>query len=383
MSKVVFSFVFIAILALVSTLLFLLNAYVYMRLSVLLPAVPWVRGVFKYAFVFLAIGFIAGRLLERVQYSPLSTFLINAGSIWLGFLLYALLLFLLTDIVLLFFRWWGHVPLEITRYYFSLGVALLTVGICFFAYVHSKQVQVTTLDLPIDKPAGPLKTLNVVSVSDIHLGTLIKNSRIRHIVDRINALNPDIVLLAGDVVDEDLAPVIRYHLADELTRIRARYGVYAITGNHEYIGGAEAAVAYLSQYHIRYLRDQAVKVADSFYLIGREDRTKDRFTGTRRLPLNTIMSGLDRSLPIIMMDHQPVDLGAAVSSGVDYQISGHTHHGQLFPCNLITDRIFEKSWGYLRKGATHFYVSCGVGTWGPPMRLGSYSEIVQTVLHFQ
>ena len=130
------------------------------------------------------------------------------------------------------------------------------------------------------------------------------------------------------------------------------------------------------------LRDQMITVAESMVIVGREDRSKRGFSGEQRKSLAEIMDGIDRSLPILMMDHQPAKLQEAVDQGVDLQLSGHTHHGQLWPFQLITNRMYEVSWGYKKKGNTHFYVSCGVGTWGPPVRIGNTPEIMQINLTF-
>jgi len=123
-------------------------------------------------------------------------------------------------------------------------------------------------------------------------------------------------------------------------------------------------------------------VKNSFTIVGREDRSYNRGSARRRKSLEELMKGVDRSLPVILMDHQPFALEEAVSHSVDLQLSGHTHHGQLWPFNFITKRVYELSWGYLKKGATHIYVSCGVGTWGPPVRTGNRPEIVNIKLSF-
>ena len=203
------------------------------------------------------------------------------------------------------------------------------------------------------------------------------------IVERINALEPDLVLLPGDVVDEDIGPVIRNNLGETLRKIRSKFGVVAITGNHEYIGGVEPACKYLTEHGITMLRDSSITINDSLIVVGREDLSIRGFTGKTRKPLNELMAGLDKSYPIILMDHQPFHLEEAEANGVDLQLSGHTHHGQLWPFNFITKKVYELSWGYKKRGNTHYYVSCGVGTWGPPVRTGNRPEIVNFKLKFE
>jgi predicted MPP superfamily phosphohydrolase len=219
--------------------------------------------------------------------------------------------------------------------------------------------------------------------SDIHLGTIIGRKQFGQIVSMINERDPDLVLFPGDILDEDPAPVIHDNLGGLLRSIRSRYGVLAITGNHEYIGGVEVACRFLAEHGIRVLRDQSVRLGDFLHVIGREDRSIERFTGKPRKPLAELMRDVDRRLPVILMDHQPFALEEAVRNGVDLQLSGHTHHGQMWPLNLVTKMIYEISWGYIRKENTQFYVSSGVGTWGPPVRIGNRPEIVEINLHFE
>jgi predicted MPP superfamily phosphohydrolase len=153
-----------------------------------------------------------------------------------------------------------------------------------------------------------------------------------------------------------------------------------VTGNHEYIGGVEEACRYLTDHGIVVLRDRVARILKSVCIVGREDRSIRGFSGRQRIPLETLLNGIDREDLVILMDHQPFHLDEAASLGVDLQLSGHTHHGQLWPFNFITAAVYELSWGYLQKGDMHVYVSSGVGTWGPPVRIGNVPEIVSIVL---
>jgi predicted MPP superfamily phosphohydrolase len=196
-------------------------------------------------------------------------------------------------------------------------------------------------------------------------------------------LDPDIVLLPGDIVDEDLNPVIKENLGESLRTIKSKFGVFAVTGNHEYIGGVEEAVSYLTENGVHFLRDESILINHTAYLLGREDRSVNRFKNKSRKTLQEIMQGVDKHYPIISMDHQPFHLAEAEENGIDLQLSGHTHNGQLWPLNYITDAIYEVDWGYKRIADTHIYVSCGVGTWGPPVRSGNRPEIVNIKLDFE
>jgi uncharacterized protein len=219
-------------------------------------------------------------------------------------------------------------------------------------------------------------------VSDIHLGTLTPKKHIQKRIDLINNLNPDIILLAGDILDEDLTPVIHLDLGSALKQLNAPLGVFGITGNHEYIGGVEPAAEYLTNHGITLLRDSVVKINNSFYLAGREDRDINRFSGDTRLPVDELLKDNPKDLPIILMDHQPFDLGKSAAAGVSLQVSGHTHHGQIWPINYMTRAIYEISRGYGVVDGMHVYVSSGLGTWGPPVRIGTRPEIVLIQVQF-
>ncbi|MEJ2110712.1 MAG: metallophosphoesterase, partial [Acidobacteriota bacterium] len=265
----------------------------------------------------------------------------------------------------------------------AVGLSGLVGLILLAGYINSLLPAVRTLNISINKKAGDLKTLDIVMASDIHLGTIVGRSRLSGIVDRINSLNPDVVLLPGDIVDEDISNPKKSSLGEPLKNIRSRYGVFAATGNHEYIAGILDAIAFLEAQNIKLLQDQTVKVSDSFYLIGRKDSSATRFGGTGRKEVDELMRSIDTTYPVILMDHQPFRLAEAAEAGVDLQISGHTHNGQLWPINYIVGSIFELAWGYKKIGDTHFYVSDGVGTWGPPVRIGNRPEIVQIHLQFK
>ncbi len=347
------------------------------------------RTVYVAAFLILSLSFIAGRILERFSLSWLSSTLVLLGSFWLAAMVYFLLFAFAIDILRLmnfivpffpeFLRADHERTKEVTSYVVVAAVTLIVLA----GYINARSPVVKTLELSIAKSGRAMKSLNIAVASDIHLGTIVCKSKLEKIVERINALNPDLVLLPGDVVDEDIGPVIRNNLGETLRKIKSKYGTFAVTGNHEYIGGVEPACRYLSDHGITMLRDASVKVGESLYVVGREDISIRGFSGKTRKPLAELMAEVDKSYPVILMDHQPFRLEEAEANGVDLQLSGHTHHGQLWPFNFITKKVYELSWGYKKRGNTHYYVSCGVGTWGPPIRTGNRPEIINIKLKFE
>ncbi len=364
-----------------------INFYIYRRGWAALTGLGGYRYIVLGIFLFLVLAYPVGRFAESLKCCGFTQALVFIGSFYLGLMVYLFFMILLIDIFRLGNHFIHFFPSFITQnpqrssHIAALSVAVIAVLTIFFGHINALHPRIRTLEMEINKRAGNLKQLNIVMASDIHLGTVIHNSRLLKIVDKINALDPDIVLFPGDVVDEDVAPLKNQNMEKSFRKIKSRYGVYAITGNHEYIGGVKQAVEYIQTGDITVLQDSVVKVADAFYLIGRKDLMSERMDGGRK-KLADIMEGVDHSYPLILMDHQPFHLEVAQRNGIDLQLSGHTHDGQLFPFNLITDLVYELSWGYKQKGSTHYYVSCGVGTWGPPVRVGNRPEIVRIILKF-
>jgi uncharacterized protein len=379
----------IIFLTVVLTLYGLLNTYIYIRGLQAIPAGSALRCWYTPVFWILVASFVLARFLERAIPCTFTEMFNWVGSFWLGAMAYFVLILILFDFLRVLNHLFNFLPAGLYTNYAETKLILFwatlsVVGILLVAgFINARNPKITRLDLTIAKKVNGSETLTIALASDIHLGTLIGKCGALRLVNGINRLNADIILLAGDIVDEDLKPVIRRNLGETLKNFHSRYGVYAITGNHEYIGGAAEAVAYLKAHNINYLQDTAVLIDGRFWLAGRNDRDISRFTGNKRKSLDEILRVVDRKLPVILMDHQPFNFQDVVDQGVDLQLSGHTHHGQIWPFNLITNAMYEVSWGYKKKQQTHFYVSSGFGTWGPPIRLGNRPEIVFITLHFK
>jgi predicted MPP superfamily phosphohydrolase len=336
-------------------------------------------------FWILAFSYLVARFTTRylpAVSKPLSTI----GSYWLAAMFYFLLTLLALDILRLVARL--VLPASALRVSWlaptvGTGVLLLVVGLVVYGTWNARHAKVNHYDLTIPKQAGSLDKLHAVMVSDIHLGDLVDNRRLEQMVVQINQLQPDVILFAGDIIDGDVEPFEKQNMAATLAKLKAPLGLYACLGNHEYIGGqTEIAAASLQKGGLRVLRDEVVEVGDAFYVAGRNDGGHGP-DAMRRMDLAPILKDVDRSLPIILLDHQPSSLGNAEANGVDLQLSGHTHAGQMFPNRYITQRIFEVDWGYLRKGNLQVIVSDGYGTWGPPIRIGNTPEIVDMMITFK
>lgn len=381
------SYQFLIFFSIVILIYSIVNFYIYIRGMQALPQGMAFKNWYPWIFLFVSASYLIGRLVERVWISPVSSFFTFVGSFWLAFMIYLLMAVLVIDLVrlVLYFlpqpAFLTNNLVQVKKYMFFAiaGVA----GIVVLAgHINALIPRVKRIDIHIDKKAGLVKTLHIAAASDIHMGTLVGPRRTAKLVRMLNECNADVILLAGDIVDEDLAPVVHNDLGKSLVKLKAPMGVFAITGNHEYIGGAEAAVKYLEVHGIQMLRDTSIKINESFYLAGRNDRDSKRFSAREREGLDMVLQGVDLSLPVIMMDHQPFNLQQVADAGVDFQLSGHTHHGQLWPFNYITKAMYEVSWGYKQKDNSHFYVSSGYGGWGPPVRTGNRPEILDIYITF-
>lgn len=383
------SMAFLIFFSIVMSIYMLVNYYIYLRGLQAIPADSALRPWYKGVFWFIVSFYVAGRFLEKVYLSHVSDFLVWAGSFWLAAMLYFFLIVLLLDILRLihqavpFFPAFVTANMAKTKFVLMISSVSLVGLVIIGGFINARSPRVNTLEITINKNAGNLSELNAVVMSDIHLGTMIGNGFFSRIVGKVSSLSPDIILLPGDILDEDLEPVIRQNIGETLQQLKAPLGVFAIMGNHEHIGGASQAYDYLKSHGMTIIRDSVIKVEEGFYLVGRDDRDKRRFSGHDRMPLEDLLKDVDRNYPVILLDHQPYYLEKAAGLGVDLQLSGHTHHGQLWPLNFITRAIYTISTGYGEVNGMHAYVSNGVGTWGPPVRIGNRPEILSLRIRFQ
>lgn len=363
-------------------LLFLvLNVYIGWHGAVYLQHI----GVMPPAAVYWLIYFIIALsyLLARLRFlpRPVRRALKVAGSYYFAVFEFALMLLPFADLAAALLHVSG-----ITR-----GIPVLTLGTVVLVVIIAMMLRgswnarspiTRTYDIFIPKPAGTLRQLKIAVASDIHLGDIVGNRHLQRLVDRVRDMQPDLILLPGDVIDDDIAPFIRHNMSEVMRQLQAPLGVYAVLGNHEYYGGhIEEYVKQMERIGIRVLRDESVLAGGSVYIVGRKDRTAEASSG--RMPVKELMAEVDRTLPAILMDHQPYGFAQAAEAGADVLLSGHTHRGQFAPNHWFTRRLFELDWGYMKKEQMHVVVSSGFGTWGPPIRIASRSEIVELNVRFQ
>lgn len=327
-------------------------------------------------FILLAYSFLAAMLLRRWLPYRLYTGLKLIGAYGMAILMYLLLALPLADIAYVLLRRGGvSIPAAVQIVGWPV-VTLLLVVLAVGVWNASRPI-VRQYTVHVAKQPPGVEELRLAVASDLHLGTIIGKRHLRRLVQRVNELEPDLVLFPGDVLDDSIEPFVREEMGEVMRGLRARLGIFASLGNHEYIGGHVAEyIERMREIGIEVLTDQVVKVEDIVQIAGRKDASVERMRGEGRLAVGELLDEADKALPIVLLDHQPRQLGAAAEAGVDLMLSGHTHRGQMTPNHLITRRLFELDWGYLRKGEMHAIVSSGFGTWGPPLRIGSRSEIL-------
>ncbi len=364
---------------------FSVNIYLYIRGLQSIALLPGFRKGYIISFWLIVSSFIIGEVLEHSHPSVISEWIYRVGAFWLAFMLYLFLVILFLDIVRLIDHFFHFLPLFSPRQKSLTGLIVLgAVSVIVVAgHLNALSTRIKEINLEIPKSVEGEQKMKVLMVSDIHLGALIGDHLEKRLVEIIKKRKPDLVVLCGDLVDGDIGEVLRKNLGRHIQEINTPLGVYAIPGNHEYIGGINRTLPYLRSIHINVLRDQVIVLQNGVQLVGRDDRDRRRIVDGERKTLAQLMKEVDKTFPVIVLNHQPFNLEEAEKEGVDLHLSGHTHHGQLWPLNYMTEAIFEKSWGFLKRGNSNFYVSSGFGTWGPPVRIGNTPEVIIFNLTFK
>lgn len=359
----------------------------------------WFRWTISIAYSLLALTPLAGFLISS---GPLHHLFKMVSGFWLGMLLYILMIVGLFDLsCLLIRRIARRKGVVFNRRSFcrragSLAAACILL-VSVFGFLHAGRIQVHEAHLTVGKPCA-VANLKVALIADLHLGYNVGASMMEQMVEKLNRENVDLVCLAGDIFDNEYEALCQPEkIADILRGIKSRYGVYACWGNHDVRENVLAGftfsrkeareedprfLAFFQKADITLLQDESLLIDDAFYLAGRKDRSKSRKMGEERLTPAQLIQGLDKTMPVLVMDHQPKELAELAAAGADVDLSGHTHDGQLFPGNLLVRFLYENAGGIKRKESMYSCVTSGVGVWGPAMRVGTDSEILVLNLNF-
>lgn len=397
--------------------IYLAPFYLLVCIYILLRTLNWIRVlhvVFQNVWVCRGIGLI----YLFVVFSILIAFMAPASGFrrfmkllsnyWLGVLVYTIMTVGIADGLRLLLKY----PLKNLNFpgrallFGNVGTAVvgavcavIITTVSIYGMINAGNIQTTEYDISIDKKAGNLDSLNVVLIADLHLGYNIGCRHMEKMVEKINAQTPDLVVIAGDIFDNEYEALENPdRLAAILRGIQSRYGVYACYGNHDIqekilagftFGGKEKKESsvkmdkFLEKAGITLLRDEYTLIDDSFYLYGRPDYERPGRGIDERKSAQEITADMDLSLPVLVIDHEPRELQELADAGVDADLCGHTHDGQLFPGNLTIKLMWENACGYLKKDNMHSIVTSGVGLFGPNMRVGTKSEICDITMHFK
>ena len=333
-----------------------------------------------------------GTLLRRI--------LSNIGNYWMGFNLHFVLAmgvcFLIRLIVKLVKK--DKYNLRLAQKITNVAVVSFTILMSVYGIVNAQNLKVTTYDVTVDK-SSKQDELNVVLIADLHLGYSVGVKQMERMVNNINELQPDVVVVAGDIFDNEFSAIYNpVRLAEILRGINSKYGVYAVYGNHDIeedilcgftfsdddvtqVTSIKEMDDFIENCGFTFLYDEAILINDDFYIYGRPDEERPNFGNDSRLEAEKITEGLDLSKLIICVDHEPHDQKKLSAAGVDVDLNGHTHAGQLFPGNIIINFFWDIAYGYKNFDGMHNIVTSGVGLFGPNMRTFTKAEIAQVKIH--
>jgi predicted MPP superfamily phosphohydrolase len=340
--------------------------YIGWHVWAILPVSRWLKALAVLLMMGSFLLLFFGLRRQTDSYSlPVAQTIYEIGTSSVFVLLYLVIIFLVLDLG----RLVHLVPrsLLFNNWQMTVGIFVLLLAVFLYGNIHYYNKVRVPLELTSSKPLP--KDYRVVMLSDLHLGYHNPRQEFARWVDMINAEHPDFILIAGDIIDGSIRPLVEENMAEEFHRLQAP--VYACLGNHEYFTGEPQARQFYQDAGIRLLIDEAAVIDSAIVVVGRDDRMNPH-----RKSLDNLMTSESSSLYTIVLDHQPYNLDLTEKVGADFQLSGHTHRGQVWPISWITDAIYECSWGSHQRGNTQYYVSSGLGIWGGKFRIGTQSEYV-------
>lgn len=377
-------------LLIIFVLFFGTNLYISWRAcGVLKPLFPQLNSIVFYILYFvIASSVIVYFVFNSAQKSNslnipifLKTVVSWCGCVFMGLFVYLLLFFLIRDII------WGLglltkliKPSVSPSYKVVSGiiVLVLSVGVSIYGIFNAMNIKTQTYDVKIDNKHidEPIK---IGLITDIHLGAVNSENNLAKEIDALNKENPHIICIGGDIFNDNLNTLQdKDRIISEFKKLNPKYGVYACLGNHDGGSPLSETTELLNNCGIILLNEEYRVIDNKFVLTGRVDaRPIGRFEGKRRVKIGDVLQGLDGKLPVIVMDHNPQNVNE-YGNETDLLLCGHTHNGQIFPANIITDFIYESDYGMYKRdnNSPTVVISSGAGYWGMPMRVGTQSEIV-------
>ena len=357
------------------------NIYVYYRIKKLFINDRH-KKIFTLFYIIFALAFPMAEILSHNSSSAWVKYFLLIGYYSVVFLLYLFLFLVLFDILRGINLLLKIVPGEVirSRKFRVISLCILVVlsaAVVIIGVVHYNTIRVKEYQVDIPRRSAVIKHLKIAMAADFHLGQITSRQFLEKFPARINSLHPDIVLIPGDIVEGHRNDGDTAKFARLFRQIKAKYGVYASPGNHE-SHGRNNKLDFFANAGINLLADTFVVIDNSFCLVGRNDRHSNN-----RKSIHELLDNIPDHLPVIVLDHRPTDMEPAGKHGVDIQLSGHTHNGQLFPFNYIIKNLYELGWGYKKIRDTHFFVTSGIQVWGPPVRTAGNSEIMVINVDFK
>ncbi|MEI6275335.1 MAG: metallophosphoesterase [Prolixibacteraceae bacterium] len=353
------------------------NIYIFLRLGKLFISR---ENRFYYAIVYLMIALIFPVVSLNSNHNW--GYIGVAANYLLPYFLYLFMSLLLFDALLLVNRFTAFVPFErIKNAGFKraclLAVLLLPVLIVTGGIINFHTIRTSEYHIDVPRKASKLDHLKIAFVADFHLKRSVDIQYVERFTRQIEMIQPDLMIFGGDIVEGGREDASMLRFEEILRTIHAKYGVYAVFGNHEFYGRQDKG-QFFDRAGMQVLCDSNLVFSRSFNLLGRFD---SHFA--QRKSIGELMKSVNDSLPVILVDHRPTEMEEVSKTPVDIQLSGHTHNGQLFPVNLILKGMYHLTWGYEKIGNTNFFVTSGIRLWGPPVRTTGKSEIMVIEVNFK
>lgn len=346
---------------------FFMHFFVYKTLAKFLLLTAKSKTIVKLLFLFSALSFPIANVLSRF----LKIFLLNHFAyLWLGIMAISFSFFLLARLLILIFPRGAKTVMVV-------ALSLIAVVSIYSLFNGLRPPRIRQVTVPLKNLPQEISGFTIVQLSDLHFEEYKSLKAFERIIDRVNSLKPDLVVITGDLIDGNLNDDCRF--CDILKRIKSRHGAVAVTGNHEFYSGIESFLGLARKANMRVLRNENMTIADTLQVAGTDDNAARNFS-SKGADLDAALKGCDPEKPIILLNHRPDGFESAEKKGVDFQISGHTHAGQIPPMDALVYLAVKYPFGLYRKNDSYIYTSSGTGYWGPPMRFLSRAEIVQFLL---
>jgi len=351
-----------------STIYLSMHFYLVVRLKVDFHLVKNQTILVSIIIFILSFSFLISEVAKR---SSGNKFFVYLGEIWIGLVSIAISFLIIKDLISLFIG---------PNRYLIISTYILIILITSYSLWNGLRLPIVKeINIKVQKKSNnALNNFTIVQLTDMHMDFSVSEKRLERIIDKVNNLNADTILITGDLIDADLAK--NEKIVEIFRKLKSKYGVFAITGNHEYYIGIDKFIILCRKSGIRYLNNENILLDNKIYIAGVNDITGRRFPGYSP-DFNKTFENIDFTKPVVLMNHQPLHFEEVSDKGVDLQLSGHIHNGQIPPILPTVYLMFKYTFGLYKYKNSFIYTSCGTGTWGPPMRIFSENEIVKFVLN--